>query len=196
MSRFPRGGAVPFLLFLLAAGSVFCLPRLYLTAADESGRVVYMRPVRRGERYTVRFIHSVARTPVDEIYEIGEDCSILRETVYDMMGAGLPAGPGEGQVFSTENGKYRLGGFSLKIPVLTYRIDKVVADHTLLMGKDVFQLRRWVSAPGKPLSFRVEKASLAGWLRFRGRSYLRSLEGGKEYGQNEQEIRRSAGAAG
>ena len=133
-----------------------CVPRLYLTAEDEGGKVVFILPVYEGDRYTIRFIHSVARRPVDEIYEIASDCSILRETVYDMMGAGLPYEPTAGQTFTVEDGKYHIRGFDMRIPALTYRINKVVADHTLLIGRDVYPLKRW-AAPGKPLTFRVRR---------------------------------------
>ena len=80
------------LAFCAALGvAVFaCVPRLFLTAEDETGKIVFLRPVYEGDRYAVRFIHSVARRPVDEIYEIAPDASVLRETVYDMTGAGLP----------------------------------------------------------------------------------------------------------
>ena len=135
-------------------------PRLYLTAEDESGTVVFIRPVYEGDRYAVRFIHSVARRPVDEIYEIAPDCSILRETVYDMMGAGLPYEPLEGQTFTVENDKYVIRGFDMRNPAATSGINTVVADHTLLIGGDEYPLRRWVPS-GKPLTFRVRRMSLA-----------------------------------
>ena len=147
------------LLFCAALGVVVFAfrPRLFLTAENEKGEVVLILPVYEGERYTVRFIHSVARTPVDEIYEIAPDCSILRETVYDMMGAGLPYEPLDGQTFTTENGKYRISGFDMHIPALTYRINMVVADHTLLIGRNEYPLRRYASGAGKPLTFRVRR---------------------------------------
>ena len=138
-----------------------CVPRLFLTAEDETGKVVFLRPVYEGDRYAVRFIHSVARRPVDEIYEIAPDASVLRETIYDMTGAGLPYQPEAGQTFSIENGKYVIRGFDVRIPALTYRISKVVADHTLLIGGDEIRLRDLVSSPGKPLTFRVRRMTPA-----------------------------------
>ena len=112
--------------------SIFLPLRLCLTVTDARGKCVWARPVSIGDRYTIRFIHSVMRTPVDEIYEIDKDCSVLRETVYDMVGAGLPSAPEEGQTFSIEDDKFHIRGYSLRIPDLTYRINMVVADHELL----------------------------------------------------------------
>lgn len=160
-----------FILLLAAVAAIlFCVPQRYLTVMDEQGAMVYLRPVKLGERYMVRFIHSVQRRPVDEIYEIASDCSILRETVYDMMGAGLPTEPLAGQTFTIEDGKYYIRGFNLRIPALTYRISKVVADHTLFIGKDKFRLKQWVSAPGKPLTFTVHKGNLFELLKFKCRN--------------------------
>ncbi|WP_302295254.1 DUF1850 domain-containing protein, partial [Pyramidobacter piscolens] len=167
-------GRVSLFIFSLVAvaGILFCVPQQYLTVTDERGAVVYLRPVKLGERYTVRFIHSVARRPVDEIYEIAPDCSILRETVYDMMGAGLPTGPLDGQTFTVEDGAYRIRGFHLRLPAVTYRISKVAADHTLFVGTDEFKLKQWVSAPGKPLTFSVHEGNLSELLKFKCRNML------------------------
>lgn len=157
---------------MAAAGILYGVRQQYLTVTDERGTVVYLRPVKLGERYTVRFIHSVARRPVDEIYEIAPGCSILRETVYDMMGAGLPTEPLDGQTFTVEDGAYHIRGFHLRLPAVTYRISKVVADHTLCVGKDEFRLKQWVSAPGKPLTFTVHEGNLCELLKFKCRSML------------------------
>ena len=167
-------GRVSLFIFSLVAvaGILFCVPQQYLTVTDERGAVVYLRPVKLGERYTVRFIHSVARRPVDEIYEIAPDCSILRETVYDMMGAGLPTGPLDGQTFRVEDVAYRSRGFHLRLPAVTYRISKVAADHTLFVGTDEFKLKQWVSAPGKPLTFSVHEGNLSELLKFKCRNML------------------------
>lgn len=149
--------------------------RLCLEVTDKRGDVVYLLPVSIGERYTVRFIHSVARRPVDEIYEIAKDCSILRETVYDMMGAGLPTSPEEGQTFTVKDGKFHIKGYDLKIPVLTYRVNKVVADHELFIGGESFKLKKWIKAPGEPLTFKIKRRSFFDILSFRRkfRSYLK-----------------------
>ncbi len=152
---------------VLGAVAFACVPRLFLTAEDKDGAVVFLRPVREGERYAVRFIHSVARTPVDEIYEVARGASVLRETVYDMMGAGLPSEPLEGQTFTVENGKFHIRGFDLRIPALTYRTGRVVADHRLLIGPENVPLGRLVASPGDPVTLKVRRLMPARILSLR-----------------------------
>ena len=151
---------------ILGACAALLLPlRLCLEVTDQRGDVVYLTPMALGDSFAIRFIHSVARRPVDEIYEIERDASVLRETVYDMMGAGLPASPEEGQTFTVEDDKFHIKGFNLKIPVLTYRINKVVADHELMIGGKSFKLKEWTKAPGEALTFKVVRRSLCAVLR-------------------------------
>ncbi len=160
--------------FLVLTAAALLIQSLALVIADEHGRLVYVREVAIGERYTVRFIHSVERRPVDEVYEITPECSVLRETIYDMFGAGLPAEVESGQSFSVENGKFHICGFDLHIPVLTYRINKVVADHTLLIGTDQYPLKKW-AGPGRALTFTIRRGSLCSILFWKLQSWYDKL---------------------
>lgn len=160
MKKFrPWTVVLPLIFLLISLPVILNCPVRLLTVEDEHGAIFFMKHVSLGDRYTVRFIHSVARRPVDEIYEIEEGCSKLVETVYDMTGAGLPHAPEPGQTFTIENGKYHITGYDLKIPVLTYRINKVVADHRFLIDGKEYQLRNWAK-PGRPLTFRVQWGTL------------------------------------
>ena len=157
---------LPALLVLISIPVLSRYPLRLLTVENEDQEILYMRAVDLGDRYAVRFTHSVARRPVDEIYEVDEDCSKLIETVYDMMGAGLPHAPEAGQTFTVKDGRYHITGFNLKIPVLTYRISKVVADHRFLIdGKD-YKLLDWTK-PGRPLTFRVQWGTLGNLISFK-----------------------------
>ncbi len=162
---------------VLGVAAYACVPRLFLTVEDKDGAVVFLRPVRAGDRYTVRFVHSVARTPVDEIYEITPGASTLRETVYDMFGAGLPSEPLEGQSFSVEDGKFHIRGFELKIPALTYRTGKIVADHRLIVGAENVALGRLVASPGDPVTLRVRRLMPLQLLSLRKNLRVRTQKG-------------------
>lgn len=142
------------------------VPRLTLILQNGKGETVFCRQVRKGEHYTVTFIHSVERRPIDETYEIGDGTSILTETVFDMMGAGIATAPEKQQTFHSGNNLYKISGFNRPIPALTYRINAVIADHTLKIGKKSYHLKELVSAPGKPLTFLVRKTPLYKYLIF------------------------------
>ncbi len=152
-----------FLLLPVLVVLALLFPVRLLVLIDEGGNAVFAHPVRIGEICTVRFIHSVALRPVDEVYEVDSDCLVLRETWFDMGGAGLPLDlPYPDLVFSLENNKYHITGYNMRLPNLTYRINKVVADHTLILDDREYRLKELVG-PGRALTFRVQKYP-AGWL--------------------------------
>lgn len=149
-----------------------------LTLTDERGKIVFMKPVKLGETYAVRFIHSVARRPVKEVYEIAAGCSVLRESWFDMGGAGLQPDLSDPKLHMTvENDLYHVTGYDMKLPEVTYRVNMVVADHRLIIGDEEWPMKLW-SGPGKPLTFRVERGSMAHVLWLKARTfYVKLMKG-------------------
>lgn len=175
-----------FLLCVLLAAVTLAIPIRLLILTDESERAVFAKAVKLGERCTVRFIHSVARRPVDEVYEVARDCLVLQETWFDMGGAGLPLDlPDPKLAFSLENGKYHITGYNMRLPNLTYRINKVVADHALIFGARETKLKELVG-PGRALTFRVRKRP-AGWLLwFKTRNLMMKNKEAQQNGRDEK----------
>ena len=58
---------LPALLVLISIPVLSRYPLRLLTVENEDQEILYMRAVDLGDRYAVRFTHSVARRPVDEI---------------------------------------------------------------------------------------------------------------------------------
>lgn len=82
--------------------------------AGPEEKLVRSIPVSPGERITYSYVHSVQQTPVDEIIEVSANGHlIVRETVYDMFGAGLPS-DSQGSSFSVDanNHKFVISGMS------------------------------------------------------------------------------------
>lgn len=155
------------LVCLVGAALFFAFrPQLYLIVRDESGAVRYSSRVDEEQQFTVRFIHSVALRPVDEIYTVRPDGIQVTATDYDMTGAGLPAEPLPGQKFEISNGKFHITGFTTVLKALTYRVARVVADHRFIMNGAEHRLSEWGN-PGRPVTFSVVRSSpLFGWLGF------------------------------
>lgn len=156
------------LAFLVAAAAAILLwPVRLLVLTDGDGQSVFMKRVSPGERYTVRFIHSVMRRPVDEVYEIAPNCSVLKETWFDMGGAGLPLDYVNPKLhFTFENNLYHITGYDMELPDLVYRVNKVVADHTLLIGGRQYKMKQW-TRPGGPIHFRVKRMPAARLIWFK-----------------------------
>lgn len=123
---------------------------------DEAGKERFLFSPADG-RFTVRFLHSWARSPVDEIFEISGDVPVLTGTVYEDFGAGLPHEPETARgSMKLENGKIRIDGMERPVPNLQVRVGRFVANHELLYDGRKIPLSRFFS-PGDAVVFRVRK---------------------------------------
>ena len=86
-------------------------------------------------RFTVRFMHSWAMSPVDEIFQVDVDNNIvLKETIYEDFGAGLPHMPEPPSSMTVGGGKIHIRNIDRVINDLQIRVGRVVAAHTLIFG--------------------------------------------------------------
>ena len=92
-----------------------------------------------GDVFSVRFIHSVNKSPVTDYFEIREDGIYGVKTVYYGFGAGVAAELEEGQTLTYgEDGSMIITGFDVKLNDLIYRVG-TVSDHILTLqdGKEI-----------------------------------------------------------
>lgn len=132
---------------------------LRLRVTDADGRTRILLPLGNGGEFGIRYIHSVALTPVTDWFTVSDGCLYLEKTVYQDFGAGLPHMPEGGQRMSTGNGKVVISGFHRALPRFDLRVGRV-ARHTLLLpapggGRHELPLDR-VAPPGSALTFRIE----------------------------------------
>jgi len=111
-------------------------------------------------RFTVRFLHSWARTHVDEIFQVNErNDIILKETIYEDSGAGLSheSGPGRLMSMTIENGKIHIRDIDRIVPDLQIRTGRVIAAHTLIYGDkaDKYVPFSDFAAPGSVVVFKA-----------------------------------------
>lgn len=123
---------------------------------DQGGNARYAFAPRDAS-FTIRFLHSWARSPVDERFRlVSQDRLLLVETMYEDFGAGLPHVPESGGLMRLEGGKIRILGIDRHIPDLQVRVGRLVANHTLLYNGKSVPLSR-VVPPGAVVVFRVEQ---------------------------------------
>lgn len=108
-------------------------PRLVLE--DESGQRLFDCPMQDNGCFGIRYVHSVAQTPVEDWFCIRQKQIHLEATIYQDFGAGLPHSAGEGQKMTFENGHIRLDGFQTLLPSFDVRVGRV-ARHTLLLPRN------------------------------------------------------------
>lgn len=137
---------------------------LVLSLENDEGDAVFSMPVKEGTLFGIRYIHSVAQTPVTDYFKIKDASIWLDRTVYSDFGAGLPHNPEDGQVFSHHNGQLVLSGFNRKLGSFQLRVGRV-AEHMLLVlpgrgtkkGPREIPLAR-LAEPGSTLTFAVRQS--------------------------------------
>lgn len=131
--------------------------QLYLEIrAQQDGRLLSAGQVQSGSIVILRFTHSVARRPVDELWEVSEkEILILRETVYDSFGAGLPTDLGPGEKMTVQEGWIRIYNMDRVLPSVKLAVG-TVADHHLFYGAQQLRLSE-LTAPGTLITIEVTR---------------------------------------
>lgn len=157
-------------IFLISGQSPFAQdsPRLMLTLENPEGDILYSSPVKNGSIFGIRYLHSVALSPVTDYFIIKEDGIWLDRTVYSDFGAGLPHAPEGKQVMRSHNGKLSISGYDKKLGSFQLRVGRV-ANHILLLMPGKPQSSpgpRWVeipldsiAEPGSAVTFAVRRAA-------------------------------------
>jgi hypothetical protein len=109
--------------------------------AGEGGSLVKVIPVSTGERITYSYLHSVQKSRVDEVLQVDPNGHlVVKETEYDMFGAGLPSDLPDGDLsLDANSGRFRITNMSRDIPVLRIRV-AFTAEQTLDVKGDRFRL--------------------------------------------------------
>ncbi len=144
------------LLFVIFVFGLY--PLQILSVKDGEGNIKYWQFINEKDQFTISCIHSVEKTPVDEIYSIQNGDIVLKETVYSDFGAGLPYQATGTQKFSHEGKVFRITGYNIEIPVLYIRVGRF-AEHTFTFEDKEYKLTKWAK-PGENLAFDIEKTNL------------------------------------
>ena len=67
-----------------------------LVLKNADGAVLFSCPAREGLSFGIRYIHSVAKSPVEDWFRVSQQTIFLEKTVYQDFGAGLPHTSGAG----------------------------------------------------------------------------------------------------
>lgn len=115
--------------------------------------------------FSIKYTHSVERTPVWETYSLNKDEIILQETIFQSYGAGLPAtSPYDFDI--VDNG-FRLYNIDQKMTNLIYRTGAVRANHELLIGDKSYPFLDF-SEPTQGVKFETRNMTLISYLAREG----------------------------
>lgn len=103
-----------------------------LALRDSRGNTLFSSQLADGSQFAIRYIHSVALSPVRDYFIIKNNRIFLDKTVYKDFGAGLPTFPEKGQTMRAQNGKVIIEGFNRDVTGFALRVGRI-ANHTLLL---------------------------------------------------------------
>lgn len=144
-----------------------------LVLKNADGAVLFSCPAREGLSFGIRYIHSVAKSPVEDWFRVSQQTIFLEKTVYQDFGAGLPHTPGPGQTMSTGDGHIVISGYHKALPSFDVRVGRI-AQHTLLLpledaaeGKSARGMTREIplaelAPPGSAVTFTLSPRVRAG----------------------------------
>ena len=128
------------------------------------GKIVFSQKVQPGDKFILKYTHSVALTPVWEIFIIDKDYQIvLIETDFLDHGAGLPYTTFENEIFVEEEGKFKIKNMHSIIPTpIYYRIGAVRENIFYFKDKEI-NLSSLVG--DKLLTLEINRNNLFNYLR-------------------------------
>lgn len=154
-------------LFLLLAFSFFYIP--YKTALvfiqPEREEILCFIPISEGDRFKIKYTHSIHLSDVIESYQITEQREIRQyELEYEDFAIGMPSQPAEGESFEMKDGKYYIKNMNRRFDNFILRVGKVRANHTFVQDNLSFPLSKAIQ-PGTSVKIQVEKINLLQQLR-------------------------------
>jgi hypothetical protein len=145
------------LILLAAAANAASAPEhatLVLSARD--GTRLFSVPILAGERFSIAFTHSLALSPVEEVFEAMPGRRFrLVETRYADFGAGLPHEEMPGQTMRFGDGRIILNGYTAEFADLWLRVGHI-ADHRLITPAGETVHLKDLARPGTAVGIRVE----------------------------------------
>lgn len=127
---------------------------LDLTFADTMVRFLVL-PLRKGESFSIRYMHSVDVSPVFERFTVNSQGRLqLEDTHFRMFGAGMGDWPGHGTV-AGEDGWTWIRDIHRPLDSFVLRVGSPGVNHTLLYRNSERNLSSF--AAGRPVVFSVQR---------------------------------------
>lgn len=132
----------------------------FLIIDGESNEILYKTPIKENDQFSIKFIHSIHLTPVEEFYRVDKDLNIqLFELYFDTYSVGMESSLNEGELLELKDGKIIIKNMNRIFPFIDLRVGQVIANHTLTINNDTLELTK-VSSPGAYVRIQVKKLSI------------------------------------
>src|SRR6056297_4039929 len=104
----------------------------------QSDKIIWEQKVKDGDDFSIKYLHSVAKTPVIEFFEIKDGKILLTGTEYQSYGAGLPTSDEQGD-YIVDNDKFIIKNIDQKLPEIMLRVSDY-AQHKFIYNDKTYKL--------------------------------------------------------
>lgn len=120
---------------LLLAGALYFDQAELVVSEARGNRVLLRTPVRPGDRFTLSYLHSVAKSRVSGTFEVTPAYAIaVRETAFGSFGPGLPD-PRPGDDYEVREGVIRLKNLKQTLPELSFFVHPYTEHEIEIRGR-------------------------------------------------------------
>jgi len=133
----------------------------FVIVEKKTGKILYYTYVTPGDTFVITYTHSVNKSPVDDVFEIQPDYSImLKKTVFRTFGVGIPipSDLGEGKVMNIYDDRMEIDNINMPVKQCLYFVG-VIADHRFKMHNLELHLNK-LTEPQQTVQFEVRRMPL------------------------------------
>ncbi|SEB20680.1 hypothetical protein SAMN05421743_12841 [Thalassobacillus cyri] len=154
-------------IFLSAASLWLFYPYQYVLAlhTKDTDKPSLFLPVEEGDRFQIKFTHSIHLSDVIEEYEVKDKKLIPVQLIYEDTAVGMPSNAGEGETFKAKDGKYYITGLKGEHKYIDLSVGQVKAKHTILFKDRSYLLKEYV---GGGTIVRIQPLYINNWELLRG----------------------------
>jgi len=166
-------------LMLIALSSLLLLlafvpfQKNYVFIQNDTAAIAAYLPLAEAS-FQIKYTHTIHRSDVLESYQVLKDDSLMATGLeYEHFNIGMPSDAAEGEIFSEQDGKYRITNMARKLPDFRLFIGDVDADLIFLTANKEIDLKKALER-GRSYTLKVQRLS-----------FIQQLKG---VNLNEQEI--------
>ena len=155
-------------IILIACALFFFVPfaRKFVILNYNTNQILYLADVKSGDRFSIVYIHSVNKSPIEEVFIIDDEYNIaLSKAVFKSFGAGIPSNFDDGGRFEFFEDRIEVLYYSRKIDKLILRIG-TIADHRFMMDGKNIRLNE-LSDPQSSIRFLADRVTSYQLLMYR-----------------------------
>lgn len=147
---------VTFVIILFIAILYIPVFRGLVIVNKKTGDILYCTKVKPGDTYTITYTHSINKSPVDDVFEIQQDYSImLKKTVFRAFGVGIPSETVGDQVMNIFDDRIEID--NINMPVKEHLVFVgLIADHRFTVHNQQIHLNKLIE-PQQTVQFEVRR---------------------------------------